>query len=71
MVCMYSTIALIALPVAIFYIHADDKHSYASVNDLVLQNIIYCPERLKLNLDWQGAIPGFSASAGQGNHTGA
>uniref|UniRef100_UPI0038900D60 HTH-type transcriptional activator RhaR n=1 Tax=Escherichia coli TaxID=562 RepID=UPI0038900D60 len=63
---MYSTIALIALPVAIsFYIHADDKHSYASVNDLVLQNIIYCPERLKLNLDWQGAIPGFSASAGQ------
>ena len=49
----------------LFYIHADDKHSYASVNDLVLQNIIYCPERLKLNLDWQGAIPGFSASAGQ------
>ena len=41
----------------LFYIHADDKHSYASVNDLVLQNIIYCPERLKLNLDWQGAIP--------------
>lgn len=53
----------------LFYIHADDKHSYASVNDLVLQNIIYCPERLKLNLDWQGAIPGFNASAG--NHTGA
>lgn len=49
----------------LFYIHADDKHSYASVNDLVLQNIIYCPERLKLNLDWQRAIPGFSASAGQ------
>lgn len=49
----------------LFYIHADDKHSYASVNDLVLQNIIYCPERLKLNLDWQGAIPGFNASAGQ------
>ncbi|MDN5183587.1 HTH-type transcriptional activator RhaR, partial [Escherichia coli] len=49
----------------LFYIHADDKHSYASVNDLVLQNIIYCPERLKLNLEWQGAIPGFSASAGQ------
>ncbi|WP_407230752.1 AraC family ligand binding domain-containing protein [Escherichia coli] len=48
----------------LFYIHADDKHSYASVNDLVLQNIIYCPERLKLNLDWQGAIPGFNASAG-------
>ncbi|WP_407239578.1 AraC family ligand binding domain-containing protein [Escherichia coli] len=28
---------------SLFYIHADDKHSYASVNDLVLQNIIYCP----------------------------
>ncbi len=63
------TIALIALPVAIFYIHADDKHSYASVNDLVLQNIIYCPERLKLNLDWRGAIPDLAPA--QGNHTGA
>ncbi len=42
----------------LFYIHADDKHSYASVNDLVLQNIIYCPERLKLNLDWQGGDSG-------------
>ncbi len=70
MACMYSTIALIALPVAIsFYIHADDKHSYASVNDLVLQNIIYCPERLKLNLDWQGAIRDLAPA--QGNHTGA
>lgn len=42
----------------LFYIRAEDKHSYASVNDLVLQNIIYCPERLKLNLDWQNYIPG-------------
>lgn len=32
----------------LFYIRAEDKHSYASVNDLVLQNIIYCPERLQL-----------------------
>ncbi|XPE47950.1 hypothetical protein ACNKHO_25000 [Shigella flexneri] len=37
----------------------EDKHSYASVNDLVLQNIIYCPERLKLNVDWQGAFRDF------------
>ncbi|HBH7009361.1 HTH-type transcriptional activator RhaR [Citrobacter freundii] len=43
----------------LFYIRAEDKHSYTSVNDLVLQNIIYCPERLTLNVDWQGAIPGF------------
>ncbi len=38
----------------LFYIRAEDKHSYASVNDLVLQNIIYCPERLQLNFDWAG-----------------
>jgi len=42
----------------LFYIRAEDRHSYASVNDLVLQNIIYCPERLKLNLDWKALIPG-------------
>jgi hypothetical protein len=44
----------------LFYIRAEDKHSYASVNDLVLQNIIYCPDRLTLNLDWAGHIPGLS-----------
>lgn len=44
----------------LFYIRAEDKHSYASVNDLVLQNVIYCPERLKLNLDWAASIPGFN-----------
>jgi AraC-type DNA-binding domain-containing proteins len=47
----------------LFYIRAEDKHSYASVNDLVLQNIIYCPERLKLNLDWQNYLPGLNGSA--------
>ncbi|MDU5690505.1 MAG: AraC family ligand binding domain-containing protein [Citrobacter freundii] len=46
----------------LFYIRAEDKHSYTSVNDLVLQNIIYCPERLTLNVDWQGAIPGFDGT---------
>ncbi len=25
----------------LFYIHADDKHSYASVNDLVLQDLCF------------------------------
>ncbi|WJD50400.1 HTH-type transcriptional activator RhaR [Enterobacter sp. PGRG2] len=42
----------------LFYIRAEDRHSYASVNDLVLQNIIYCPERLTLALDWAAHIPG-------------
>lgn len=44
----------------LFYIRAEDKHAYASVNDLVLQNVIYCPERLKLNVDWAAAIPRFN-----------
>ncbi|MGK3226347.1 HTH-type transcriptional activator RhaR [Enterobacter soli] len=44
----------------LFYIRAEDKHSYASVNDLVLQNVIYCPDRLKLNVDWAAHIPGFN-----------
>lgn len=46
----------------LFYIRAEDKHSYASVNDLVLQNIIYCPERLQLNLDWASYLPGLTES---------
>ncbi len=53
----------------LFYIRAEDKHSYASVNDLVLQNIIYCPERLQLNFDWAGAI--LASSARRGSPTGA
>ncbi len=48
----------------LFYIRAEDKHSYASVNDLVLQNIIYCPDRLKLNVDWAANIPGFLRAGG-------
>lgn len=41
----------------LFYICAEDRHSYASVNDLVLQNIIWCPERLRLGMDWQSTLP--------------
>lgn len=48
----------------LFYIRAEDRHSYASVNDLVLQNIIYCPDRLTLNLDWAAHIPGLNGPAG-------
>lgn len=47
----------------LFYIRAEDKHAYASVNDLVLQNVIYCPERLTLNVDWGQHIPGFQATS--------
>ncbi|QJT83414.1 HTH-type transcriptional activator RhaR [Kosakonia sp. MUSA4] len=47
----------------LFYIRAEDCHSYASVNDLVLQNIIYCPDRLTLNLDWAAHIPGLNGTA--------
>lgn len=46
----------------LFYIRAEDKHSYASVNNLVLQNIIYCPERLTLNFDWASHLPGLQHS---------
>jgi len=41
----------------IFYLQADDCHSYESVQDLVLDNIIYCPERFQLALDWSQLIP--------------
>ncbi|MCV3773844.1 MULTISPECIES: HTH-type transcriptional activator RhaR [Enterobacter] len=49
----------------LFYIRAEDKHAYASVNDLVLQNVIYCPDRLKLNVDWPAHIPGFLNARGE------
>ncbi|MCO7360568.1 HTH-type transcriptional activator RhaR [Enterobacter mori] len=49
----------------LFYIRAEDKHSYASVNDLVLQNVIYCPDRLRLNVDWAANIPGFLDARGE------
>lgn len=49
----------------LFYIRAEDKHAYASVNDLVLQNVIYCPDRLKLNVNWPAHIPGFLNARGE------
>ncbi|WP_371419674.1 HTH-type transcriptional activator RhaR [Pantoea sp. CCBC3-3-1] len=41
----------------LFYIGPGDCHSYESVNDLVLDNIIYCPERFRLELDWSQFLP--------------
>lgn len=40
----------------LFYIRAEDRHRYESVHDLVLHNIIYCPDRLKLNVDWDDLL---------------
>jgi len=51
----------------IFYINAEDCHSYESVNDLVLDNIIYCLERLRLNAQWNLLLPPFDESTRQ-NH---
>ena len=41
----------------LFYIQPDDSHSYESVNDLVLDNILYCRERFRLGLDWSQLLP--------------
>ncbi len=49
----------------LFYIRAQDRHGYTSVNDLVLQNVIYRPDQLTLNMDWAGLIPGL----GEGPYT--
>lgn len=41
----------------IFYIRDSDCHSYDSVNDLVLDNILYCRDRFGLTLDWNKLLP--------------
>ncbi|MBJ3814339.1 HTH-type transcriptional activator RhaR [Shimwellia pseudoproteus] len=47
----------------LFYIRAADKHSYTSVNNLVLQNIMYCPGMLTLSADWGRLLPGLDNRA--------
>lgn len=42
----------------LFYINASDHHGYESVNDLELNNILYCRSRLNLVADWETLIPG-------------
>lgn len=49
----------------LFYIRAQDRHSYEAVNDLVLHNIIYCPERLQLNVDWPQLLDGKRSPHGE------
>ncbi len=41
----------------LFYIHDQDRHSYDTVNDLVLDNILYCRDRFRLELDWSQLLP--------------
>ena len=41
----------------LFYLKPDDCHSFQSVNELVLDNIIYCRERFSLGLDWDRFLP--------------
>jgi len=41
----------------VFYIRDSDCHSYDSVNNLVLDNILYCQDRFGLALDWQQLLP--------------
>ncbi|PWC13228.1 AraC family transcriptional regulator [Brenneria roseae subsp. americana] len=41
-----------------FYVSASDRHSYESVHDLALDNIIYIRERLTLSADWSALLPG-------------
>ncbi|MBA5203851.1 helix-turn-helix domain-containing protein [Pectobacterium colocasium] len=41
-----------------FYVSANDRHSYESVNGLELDNILYIRNRLTLSADWQMLLPG-------------
>ncbi|WP_413742364.1 HTH-type transcriptional activator RhaR [Sodalis sp. RH15] len=49
----------------LFYINAADKHSYESVNDLELDNILYCRHRLTLSSDWDSLLPGENVDQAQ------
>jgi len=49
----------------LFYINAQDRHSYESVNMLALDNVLYCRERFRLSADWAQLLPDESASQAQ------
>jgi len=42
----------------LFYVNSADRHSYESVNELELDNILYCRHRLTLFSDWDNLLPG-------------
>ncbi|MGC6388396.1 HTH-type transcriptional activator RhaR [Ewingella sp. S1.OA.A_B6] len=41
----------------LFYINATDRHSYESVNELALDNILYCRDRFGLSAEWAQLLP--------------
>ena len=41
----------------LFYLQSEDCHSYESVQDLVLDNILYSPAHFQLALNWEQLIP--------------
>lgn len=41
----------------LFYVTASDSHSYESVHDLELDNVLYIRQRLTLPADWQNLLP--------------
>lgn len=47
----------------LFYVCAEDCHSYTAVNNLVLQNILYCPERFHWPIPFSELVPDAIASA--------
>ncbi len=42
----------------LFYVTSSDRHSYESVHELELDNILYIRDRLTLLADWQNLLPG-------------
>ncbi len=42
----------------LFYVTASDRHSYESVNDLELDNILFIRDKLTLPTDWRNLLPG-------------
>ncbi|WP_343463082.1 HTH-type transcriptional activator RhaR [Pantoea sp.] len=50
----------------VFYLHDSDCHSYDSVHDLALDNILYCPDRFRLALDWGQLLPAPQSEASGG-----
>lgn len=49
----------------LFYVNARDRHSYESVNELELDNILYCRHRLTLAADWNSILPGDDSDQAQ------
>jgi len=50
----------------VFYLHDSDCHSYDSVHDLALDNILYCQDRFRLALDWTQLLPAPQTDASGG-----